>query len=91
MANQAPITPTDQCEPKDIATHCCGHRSDHGAGLRPLVNDLPVRAFLTRGTMLGLKTAEFELHGAEMIPIHAGVPFTVGNAEPLGEIDAVEA
>jgi phosphoribosyl 1,2-cyclic phosphodiesterase len=61
-----------------LVTH---EHHDHGAGLRPLVNDLPVRAYLTRGTMLGLKTAEFELNGAEILPINAGVPFTVGDAE----------
>jgi len=61
-----------------LVTH---EHNDHGAGLKPLVNDLPVRAFLTRGTMRGLKTDTFELNGAEIVPITAGIPFTVGDAE----------
>src|SRR6185295_15986903 len=61
-----------------LVTH---EHNDHGAGLKPLVNDLPVKAFLTRGTMRGLNTESFELNGAEIIPITAGVPFTIGDAE----------
>jgi len=55
--------------------------NDHGAGLAMLVKDLPVKAFLTRGTMQGLQTDTFELNGSEIIPIRAGVPITVGDAE----------
>lgn len=55
--------------------------NDHGAGLGPLVGDLPVRAFLTRGTIRGLKADGFELNGGEIVPITAGIPFTVGDAE----------
>jgi phosphoribosyl 1,2-cyclic phosphodiesterase len=55
--------------------------NDHGAGLAPLLGDLPVRAFLTRGTIQGLKADTFELNGGEIVPVAAGVPFTVGDAE----------
>jgi phosphoribosyl 1,2-cyclic phosphodiesterase len=55
--------------------------NDHGAGLGPLVGDLPVRAFLTRGTIQGLKAGGFDLNGGEIVPIAAGIPFTVGDAE----------
>jgi phosphoribosyl 1,2-cyclic phosphodiesterase len=61
-----------------LVTH---EHNDHGAGLKPLVADLPVKAFLTRGTMRGLNADMFELNGAEIVPITAGVPFTVGDAE----------
>jgi len=69
-------------EPDGIdAVFVTHEHNDHGAGLGPLVGDLPVRAFLTRGTMRGLKAESFELNGAEIIPIVAGVSFTVGDAE----------
>lgn len=55
--------------------------SDHGAGLGSLVGHLPVRAYLTRGSMRGLKTESFALNGGEIVPISAGIPFTVGDAE----------
>src|SRR6185436_17940086 len=55
--------------------------NDHGAGLGPLLGDLPVQAFLTRGTMRGLKTEFFDLNGGKIVPIIAGVTFTVGDAE----------
>ena len=61
-----------------LVTH---EHTDHGAGLKPLVGALPVKAYLTRGTMRGLHTDTFELNGAEIIPITAGVSFMVGDAE----------
>ena len=61
-----------------LVTH---EHNDHGAGLKPLVGDLPVRAYMTRGTIRGLKADAFELNGAEILPIDGGSKFTVGDAE----------
>jgi phosphoribosyl 1,2-cyclic phosphodiesterase len=61
-----------------LVTH---EHNDHGAGLRILVKELKVRAYLTRGTMRGLQTDMFEMDGSEIIPITPGVPFTIGDAE----------
>lgn len=61
-----------------LVTH---EHNDHGAGLKPLVKDLPVRAYLTQGTMRGLRTDTFELNGAELIPIEPGATFRVGDAD----------
>jgi phosphoribosyl 1,2-cyclic phosphodiesterase len=61
-----------------LITH---EHNDHGAGLKPLMGDLPVKAFLTRGTARGLHTDTFELNGGEVRLIEAGGTFTVGDAE----------
>ncbi len=56
--------------------------NDHGAGLKPLLNDLPVKAYLTRGTARGLNTESFEFaSGSEVLPITPGITFTIGDAE----------
>jgi phosphoribosyl 1,2-cyclic phosphodiesterase len=61
-----------------LVTH---EHNDHGAGLRMLIKELNVRAYLTWGTMRGLQTDTFEMDGSEIIPITPGVPFTIGDAE----------
>jgi len=61
-----------------LVTH---EHNDHGAGLRTMLKELRIRAYLTQGTLRGLQPETFEMDGSEIIPIRAGVPFTVGDAE----------
>src|SRR5688572_27643258 len=61
-----------------LVTH---EHNDHGAGLRTMLKEMHIRAYLTPGTLRGLQPETFELNNSELIPITAGVPFTVGDAE----------
>src|SRR5215475_9483259 len=61
-----------------LVTH---EHNDHGAGLRTLLKELRIKAYLTPGTLRGLQPEPFEMNGSEIILIEAGVPFTVGDAE----------
>src|SRR5215471_14990522 len=61
-----------------LVTH---EHNDHGAGLRTLLKEMSIRAFLTPGTLRGVQTEPFEMNGSTIVPIAAGVPFTVGDAE----------
>jgi len=61
-----------------LVTH---EHNDHGAGLRTMLKELRIRAYLTPGTLRGLHPESFELNGSEVVLIAAGVPFTVGDAE----------
>ena len=61
-----------------LVTH---EHNDHGAGLRTMLKEMRIRAYLTPGTLRGLQPETFELNNSEVIPITAGVPFTVGDAE----------
>ncbi len=55
--------------------------SDHSGGLKMLVKELPLQAFLTRGTIGALHADEYELNGSKIIPIPPGVPFAFGDIE----------
>jgi phosphoribosyl 1,2-cyclic phosphodiesterase len=61
-----------------LITH---EHSDHAGGLRVLMQDLPVQAFLTGGTIAALHAEQYELTGANLVPITPGAVFTVGDAE----------
>jgi len=61
-----------------LVTH---DHNDHAAALRVFVKELPVRAYLTWGTIAALKTEEYELNGSSIEPITPGVSFVVGDAE----------
>ena len=61
-----------------LVTH---EHNDHGAGLRSLLKELSITAFLTPGTLQGLQPDTFEMNGSTIEPIRAGVPFFVGDAE----------
>jgi phosphoribosyl 1,2-cyclic phosphodiesterase len=63
-----------------LVTH---EHSDHSCGLRSIVKELPVQAHLTWGTIGAITAGEFELNGASIVPITAGVPFTIGDAEVM--------
>jgi phosphoribosyl 1,2-cyclic phosphodiesterase len=55
--------------------------SDHAGGLKMLVKELPVEAYLTWGTIRALQAEEYELNGAKLVPVPPGVPFTIGDLE----------
>ena len=55
--------------------------SDHSGGLKMLVKELRLQAFLTRGTIGALHADGYELNGSKIIPIPPGVPFTLGDIE----------
>ena len=61
-----------------LITH---EHTDHSCGTRMLMKDLPVQVFLTLGTIGAIQAEEFELNGSKFVPIPAGVPFTIGDAE----------
>jgi len=61
-----------------LVTH---EHNDHGAGLRTMLKELSIKAYLTSGTLRGLQPETFELSDSEIVLIEAGVPFTVGDAE----------
>jgi len=63
-----------------LVTH---EHTDHSAGLRVLVKELPVRAYLTAGTIAALEASEYELEGSSIHPVTPGVPFFVGDAEVM--------
>ena len=71
-------------DPDGIDTVLITHEhSDHAGGLKMLVKELPLQAFLTWGTIGALHAEEYELNGSALVPIPPGVPFTVGDAEIL--------
>jgi len=61
-----------------LVTH---EHTDHAGALRVLVKELPIKAYLTRGTMDALKTDEYELNGSSIEEIKPGVSFSIGDAE----------
>jgi phosphoribosyl 1,2-cyclic phosphodiesterase len=63
-----------------LITH---EHSDHAGGLKILMKDLPIQAFLTSGTIHTLQAYEYEMNGSKLAPVAAGVPFTVGDLEIL--------
>src|SRR4029450_4594975 len=56
-----------------LVTH---EHNDHGAGLRTMLKELHIRAYLTQGTLGGLQPETFEMNGSEIVTITAGGPFT---------------
>src|SRR5262245_29885517 len=61
-----------------LVTH---EHADHSGGLRMLLKELPVEAFLTWGTIAAIHAGDFELNGSKIVPVQPGVPFTVGDVE----------
>lgn len=61
-----------------LITH---EHTDHSGGLKVLVKELPVQAFLTWGTIGALRAEEYELNGSKLVPIPANVPFVIGDVE----------
>ena len=61
-----------------LVTH---EHNDHAGGLKSLVKDLPIRVFMTWGTIRALDAGEYELNGASIVPVPPGVPFTINDTE----------
>src|SRR5438093_3857968 len=61
-----------------LVTH---EHNDHAAGLKALVKELPIEAYLTWGTIRGLHADEYELNGSKLVPIMVGMPFYIGDVE----------
>ena len=53
-----------------LITH---EHTDHAGGLRMLVKELPLQAFLTWGTIGALHAEEYELNGSTIVPVPPGV------------------
>jgi len=61
-----------------LITH---EHSDHAGGLRMLLKDLPIEAFLTWGTISALQAEEYELSASKIIPVQPGMPFSFGDVK----------
>src|SRR5262245_20699628 len=63
-----------------LVTH---EHNDHSNGLRSLLKELPIHAYLTCGTMSGLRAEEYELNGSKIVPITPGCAFVIGDVEVM--------
>src|SRR5262245_41024595 len=54
-----------------LITH---EHADHAGGLKMLLKDLPIEAFLTAGTLASLQTEQLELNGSKLVPVKPGEP-----------------
>src|SRR5438105_1948025 len=61
-----------------LVTH---EHNDHAAGLKTLVKDLKIQAFLTSGTIRAIHAEGYEMKGATITTVVAGQTFQVGDAE----------
>ena len=61
-----------------LVTH---EHNDHGAGLRTMLKEFCIQAFMTPGTLRGLQPETFDMNGSTITPIAAGVPFQLGDVE----------
>jgi phosphoribosyl 1,2-cyclic phosphodiesterase len=61
-----------------LITH---EHADHAGGLKVLLKDLPIEAFLTWGTIRALEAEQYEMGDSKIVPIQAGIPFTIADIE----------
>jgi len=61
-----------------LVTH---EHNDHASGLKALVKEMRIEAYLTWGTIRGLQADQYELNGSTIAPITPSVPFTIGDVE----------
>ena len=61
-----------------LITH---EHTDHAAGLKTLIKDVKIDAYLTWGTMRILNAAQYELNGSTIVPITADTTFSFGDVE----------
>src|SRR3979411_1506730 len=59
-----------------LITH---EQGDDSGGLRMLLKDLAIQAFLTAGTIRALHAEEYEMNGSKLVPVPPDVPFTIGD------------
>src|SRR5499426_69300 len=57
--------------------------NDHAAGLKTLMKDLPVQAYLTYGALRELNTDQFELTGSKFVRVVPGMAITIGDVQVL--------
>jgi phosphoribosyl 1,2-cyclic phosphodiesterase len=55
--------------------------NDHAAGLKTLMKELPVEAYLTCGALHALATDQYELSGSKFVRIVPGTAVSIGDAE----------
>jgi phosphoribosyl 1,2-cyclic phosphodiesterase len=61
-----------------LITH---EHADHAGGLKSLLKDLPIEAFLTAGTIHAVQAELFELCDSKLVAVQPGTAFTVGDVE----------
>ena len=61
-----------------LITH---EHNDHACGLKSIVKELPVRVFMTWGTIRALHAEDYELNGSSIVPLPAGGAFTINDTE----------
>jgi phosphoribosyl 1,2-cyclic phosphodiesterase len=61
-----------------LITH---EHTDHASGLKMLLKELPLEAFLTWGTIGAIEANQYELNGSRIVPVQPGVAFTVGDVD----------
>lgn len=63
-----------------LVTH---EHNDHASGLKTIVKEISVEAYLSWGTIGALHAEEYELNGSHLVPLTPGAPFIIGDAEIL--------
>jgi phosphoribosyl 1,2-cyclic phosphodiesterase len=63
-----------------LITH---EHNDHSNGLKTLLKEVRIQAFLTWGTISGLHAEQYELNGSTIVPITPGSHFTIGDVEVM--------
>jgi phosphoribosyl 1,2-cyclic phosphodiesterase len=61
-----------------LVTH---EHNDHAAGLKTLLKEMSVHAFLTAGTIREIQAEEFPLNGSTLTAVTPGMTFRVGDAD----------
>lgn len=66
-----------------LVTH---EHSDHASGLKTIVKDMAVQAYMSQGTMDALRAEDFEMNGSRLHTIKAGESFSIGDIQvvPIG-------
>jgi phosphoribosyl 1,2-cyclic phosphodiesterase len=57
--------------------------NDHAAGLKTLMKDLPVTAYVTYGALRALNTDQYELNGSKFVRVVPGTVVTIGDVEVM--------
>jgi phosphoribosyl 1,2-cyclic phosphodiesterase len=61
-----------------LITH---EHGDHSGGLRSLLQDLAIEAFLTAGTIHAIRADQYELSRSKIVTVQPGVAFCIGDVE----------